>query len=58
MQVDRSSINHKCLIGRRLGTLLFLDQLMVIVVVKMADIKERETEAVWKTPSLNLSTQL
>jgi len=44
--------------GRRLGTLLFLDQLMVIVVVKMADIKERETEAVWKTPSLNVSTQL
>ena len=46
MQVDRSLINRKSLIGRRLGTLPFLDQAMVIVLVQMADIEARETEAV------------
>jgi len=47
---------NRCLQAGGVILLLFLDQLMVIVVVKMADMKANKTETVWKTPSLNVQT--
>ena len=44
------------LTGRRSHSTALLGQLMVIVVVPMADMKANKTETVWKTPSLNVQT--
>lgn len=48
---------NRCLQAGGFIPLLFLDQLIVNVLVPMADMKaNKTTETVWKTPSLNVQT--